>query len=139
MAEGHGAAAWEAARGFIGVRFRLHGRDPASGLDCVGLVTAAYRAAGVAIGSVPERYRLSGPEPAEAAAWLAACGAEPASDDVRSGDILLADLGAGGRRQLHLLLLGPGGACAIHAHAGLRRVVWSVEAPGVPVGRWRVV
>jgi hypothetical protein len=24
-----------AAAGFLGVRFRLHGRDPATGLDCI--------------------------------------------------------------------------------------------------------
>lgn len=127
-----GARAWHAARTLVGVRFRLHGRDPATGLDCVGLVAAAYAAAGWPVAGVPDRYRLSGPAPDVAALWLAACGAVPVEDAPSAGDILLVDMssagGEGGRQQLHLLLLGPEGA--IHAHAGLGRVVWS---PAVPV------
>ena len=37
-----------AAAGCLGVRFRLHGRDPATGLDCLGLLGAALVATGVA-------------------------------------------------------------------------------------------
>ena len=40
-----GAAIAAAARALVGVPFRLQGRDPALGLDCVGLVGAAMRAA----------------------------------------------------------------------------------------------
>ena len=36
-----GAAIAAAARALVGVPFRLQGRDPALGLDCVGLVGAA--------------------------------------------------------------------------------------------------
>lgn len=43
-----GAAIAAAARALVGVPFRLQGRDPALGLDCVGLVGAAMRAAGYA-------------------------------------------------------------------------------------------
>lgn len=129
--------AWQAALSLIGTPFRLHGREPGTGLDCVGLVAAAYRSAGLAVEGVPERYRLSGPAPDVAAAWLAEGGAVPVAGAVAAGDIALADLGTGGRRQLHLLLLGPTGA-AVHAHAGLRRVVWSPEVAGVMLGRWRV-
>ncbi len=32
-----------AALNLIGTPFRLHGRDPATGLDCVGLVAEAMR------------------------------------------------------------------------------------------------
>jgi cell wall-associated NlpC family hydrolase len=131
-----GDRGWASAQDLIGVPFRLHGRDPASGLDCVGLIVAAYRQAGFPVNGVPERYRLCGPELAAARDWLRACGAMPVSDAVKAGDIALTDLGEGARRQLHLLLLGPGGA--IHAHAGLRRVVWTPIVPGVLVGRWRV-
>ncbi len=133
-----GARAWGAAQRLIGVPFRLHGRDPANGLDCVGLVAAAYAAAGVQVANVPDRYRLSGPTTGVAQRWLAACGAVPAKDAAAPGDVLLADLGDGVRRQLHLLILGPGGA--IHAHAGLRRVVLTPE-PDVKqsLGRWRII
>ena len=40
------AAIIAAARAAIGARFRLHGRDPATGLDCVGLVACAAPRAG---------------------------------------------------------------------------------------------
>jgi murein DD-endopeptidase / murein LD-carboxypeptidase len=131
-----GARAWDAALRLVGTPFRLHGRDPASGLDCVGLVAAAYAFAGHAPSPVPNRYRLSGPEPDIAARWLSASGAMHVQD-AEVGDIGLCDMSHGARRQLHLMLLGPGGA--VQAHAGLRRVVISpVPASGVLLGRWRI-
>ena len=36
-----GNALAHAAEGFVGASFRLHGRDPIIGLDCVGLVLLA--------------------------------------------------------------------------------------------------
>ncbi len=36
----------QAALGTVGSRFRLHGRDSATGLDCVGVALAAMRAGG---------------------------------------------------------------------------------------------
>jgi hypothetical protein len=137
-----GDAAWAAALALIGTRFRLHGRDPANGLDCVGLVAAAYGAAGWPVTGVPQRYRLSGPSRRVAEEWLSACGARAVTDHVRAGDILLADMlpnmRAGEQVQLHLFLLGPGGA--VHAHAGLRRVVLSpLPLPGRALSRWRLI
>lgn len=38
---GVGARAWACAETMLGVRFRLQGRSPESGLDCLGLVLAA--------------------------------------------------------------------------------------------------
>ena len=32
-----------AAESYIGARFRLHGRDPVTGFDCLGLVLVAMR------------------------------------------------------------------------------------------------
>ncbi len=43
----------------VGVRFRLQGCAPATGLDCVGLVWAAYAAAGVRLAR-PADYPLRG-------------------------------------------------------------------------------
>lgn len=48
----------DSARQFIGVKFRHRGRSR-TGLDCVGLVVAAYNALGVAL---PD-FRLYGREP----------------------------------------------------------------------------
>jgi cell wall-associated NlpC family hydrolase len=132
-----GTRAWQAALSLVGTRFRLHGRDPAYGLDCVGLVAVAYAAAGHAVCDVPGRYRLSGPALGVAQDWLTACGAAPAEGALRAGDIALLNMGEAGQPQLHLALLGPTGA--VHAHAGLRRVVLSpVISAGTLLSRWRL-
>ncbi|MBC7159085.1 MAG: peptidoglycan endopeptidase, partial [Porphyrobacter sp.] len=47
----------EAALALVGVRFRLHGRDPTRGLDCVGVVVAALAAVG-RVAHLPARYSL---------------------------------------------------------------------------------
>ncbi|MBA4761843.1 peptidoglycan endopeptidase [Sphingomonas sp.] len=116
----------ERARGAIGARFRLHGRDVAHGLDCVGLAGLAY---GIA---VPRGYALRGGSVAQVSEVAAAAGLVRV-DDARAGDLLLLNAGAG---QLHLAIASERGV--IHADAALRRVV---ERRGVPpwpeLARWR--
>ncbi len=127
-----GARIFAEARGLVGCRFRLHGRDPALGLDCVGVAWVAARRAGAVV-AAPDRYALIGGSAGDWNAALARCGlvgvAEPGA-----GDIVLIDCG---RRQFHLAVAGA--TSAVHAHRGLRRVV---ETPGLPegavVGVWRV-
>ncbi|QHL90666.1 peptidoglycan endopeptidase [Sphingomonas changnyeongensis] len=117
-----------AARALVGVRFRLHGRDPAHGLDCIGLVALALGR------TAPGGYGLRGGDPARVAAALAEAGlvAAPAQDP-QPGDILLMRPGAA---QLHLGVRTATGL--IHADAALGRVV---ERPGpIPwevIGSWR--
>lgn len=111
------------ARALVGTRFRLHGRDPAHGLDCVGLAAAAFALAGV-----PSGYPLRGGEPGRVAAaigrWLRRSAAPR-----MAGDLLLMETGPG---QLHLgVWTGDG---LVHADLGLGHVV---ERPGVPP--WPVV
>ena len=122
-----------AARGAIGARFRLQGRDPAYGLDCVGLAALALRAAGFA-GGVPADYSLRGGDAAVLAARLDASGLVR-GDAPRPGDLALFESGPA---QFHMGIIVPGGI--VHADAGLRRVV---ERPGVPpwpmLGCWRVI
>ena len=124
-----------AARQAIGVRFRLHGRDPAFGLDCVGLVALAVRAGG-GPAIVPTGYALRSGDGDAACVMIDAAGLIRASDP-QPGDVLLCRAGPG---QLHLVIDsgGPGGGI-IHADAQLRRVV---ERPGPPpwpvIARWRV-
>ena len=101
----------------VGVRFRAQGRDAATGLDCVGLVWAAYAGAGCAL-PAPRAYPLRGWSRARIEAGLASAGFGPASGKPDIGDVALIDVGGG---QFHLALIGP--ASFIHAHAGLRRVV----------------
>lgn len=126
------AAIVAAARGAVGVRFRLHGRDPAFGLDCVGLAALAYRNAGVG-GDVPRGYALRGGDPAAFAAMIDACGLTRVAD-AGAGDLLLC---AAGPAQFHLAI--DSGSGVIHADAMLRRVV---ERPGPPpwpvLARWRM-
>ena len=106
-----------AARALVGVPFRPQGRDPAWGLDCAGV---ALVAAG-ATGPTPD-YALSGDNAGRIAAAFAAAGwvrtGAPAASDI-------VELAAAGHR--HLAVLTPSGA--VHAHAGLRRVV---EGPVPP-------
>ena len=48
-----GADLARAAEALIGAPFRLHGRNAATGLDCIGVVTAAFVACGRETGSLP--------------------------------------------------------------------------------------
>ncbi len=110
----------------VGARFRLHGRDVAGGLDCVGVVALACGAA-----AVPSGYALRGGDVARVGAVLDARLAR--GDGRRLGDVLLFSVGAG---QLHLGIATIRGL--VHADAGLRRVV---ERPGIApwvlIGAWR--
>lgn len=124
-----------AARRAIGVRFRLHGRDPAYGLDCVGLAALAIRAGG-GPKIIPTGYALRSGDSDAAGAMIEAAGLI-AAEDPHPGDVLLCRAGPG---QLHLVIdSGARGGGFIHADAQLRRVV---ERPGPPpwpiIGRWRL-
>ena len=120
-----------AGRGVVGVRFRLHGRDPAFGLDCVGVAGVAMRAAGFS-GDIPGGYALRGGDAATVAARLDASGLERGYAPL-PGDLALFETGPA---QFHLAVLVEGGI--VHADAMLRRVV---ERPGTPpwpiIGLWR--
>jgi hypothetical protein len=126
-----GERVWNAALALVGTRFRFHGADPGTGLDCAGLVTAAYGAAGYPVAMLPT-YRIRGMDVGSVADLLAGLGLERVAD-AASGDVLLCMVAT---RQPHLMIAGPK-AC-VHAHAGLRRVVLM---PGAcPAGeRWRPV
>ena len=128
---------WRAALGLVGARFRLHGRDAGTGLDCVGVAVAAHGAAGIAAGPLPHGYALRGPDAAAITGWLRAAGARPVAEDAaRAGDLLLADMGRG---QWHVMIAGPPGQGVVHAHAGLRRVVHTPDPPpGRTLSRWRI-
>jgi len=126
-----GEAALAAARKAVGARFRLHGRDPASGLDCVGLAALALRAEGFE-GAVPSGYAMRSGDAARVIGTIAAAGLVAAKDR-RPGDLLLLRVGPG---QLHFAI--DAGSGIVHADAMLRRVV---ERPGTNwpvIGRWRV-
>jgi hypothetical protein len=121
------SAVADAALAIVGARFRLHGRDAAHGLDCVGVVAVALRAGGYG-GAVPSGYALRGGDPTAALdAALVRC------DGLAAGDVLVMATGPG---QLHLAVRTARGF--VHADAGLRRVVERVGADWPVIGAWRM-
>lgn len=117
-----GEAAAEAARALVGVRFRFHGRNPATGLDCVGVAACAVGR------EAPGDYAVRTGDADRAATWIAAAGLTRV-DAGRPGDVVLM---RSGPTQLHLGVLTSTGM--VHADAALRRVV---ERPGPP--EWPVI
>ena len=116
-----GAAAVERARALVGARFRPQGRDPASGLDCVGLVLRAYA---IPDAGVPRDYRMSGNEPDRIERQLRRFFGVVDCATRSAGDVLLCRICIG-----HCHLAVDCGGSFIHADARLRRVV---EVPGSP-------
>src|SRR3546814_18979024 len=86
----------------VGARFRPQGNDPATGLDCVGLVWAAYAAAGRRLVR-PGDYPLRGWGLERIEGALAVAGFDRADDAMRAGDVGLI---AHQARQYHRGLLG---------------------------------
>ena len=123
-----------AAEALVGTRFRLHGRDPATGLDCIGLLVAAMTRGGQVI-AVPTGYPLRLHNLAQ---WLpdpAACGFTEAHEPFRVGDVVMLQPGPA---QFHLAIADRALGW-VHAHAGLRRVVREAALPaGLITAHWRL-
>lgn len=106
------------ARKLLGTPFRLHGRDPISGVDCAGLVALLYGR----IEGVPNGYALRNDEGARWLLELDAHFARRPDAHACAGDIVLMQAGPA---QFHIgIWTGDG---LIHADARLRKVV---ETPG---------
>lgn len=124
----------EAAETFVGTRFRLHGRNPATGLDCIGLFSASMTQAGSAC-PVPTGYPM---RVLDLAQWLpdpAIFGLLDAEPPFQPGDVAMLRPSVG---QFHLAIAGRFGW--VHAHAGLRRVVRQPDLPsGDLVHHWRLI
>lgn len=123
------------ALGLVGAPFRLRGRDPRTGIDCVGLALIAFGRAGLRV-EEPPGYALRGTSLARAGAMLRAAGLVPAQGGA-AGDLVLVEAGP---MQLHFMIRAGESACAghAHAHAGLGRVVLMPGASPWPVrGVWR--
>ncbi len=108
------------ARPLLGVRFRLQGRAPEYGLDCVGLIAIAF---GLSDG-VPTGYPLRGGDIQQFEHLLRRSGFVRRKAGWRRGDVLVL---CPGPAQVHLGLWT--GESLIHADAGLGRIV---ETPGIP-------
>lgn len=121
------------ALGLVGVPFRLHGRSPETGLDCVGLVADVLQSVGFDL-PIPVGYELRGQFEDEADHFF---------NTARFEALKCHEVGALGDcctvriapRQLHFIIIVSGGF--VHAHAGLRRVVLTPGPVAWPViGRW---
>ncbi|PXW78144.1 hypothetical protein C7451_103252 [Blastomonas natatoria] len=125
----------EAAHGLVGCTFRFHGRDPATGLDCVGVLAAALERVGRSV-DAPIAYRLRGGCLDRFDDWASSCGLTEVEDvrPDRPGDILLCEPNSG---QFHVMIIGMG--LLVHAHAGLGRVVASPLPVPWPIRRrWQI-
>lgn len=122
------------ARSLVGRTFRLHGRDPATGLDCVGLVLVCLQAAGRPL-AFPATYGLRNSDIATLLALGEREDVAPGTPPMQAGDILLVRPGP----VQHHLLVALGAPSFVHAHATLRRVVETPFPSPWPVERhWRL-
>lgn len=114
-----------AAVELLGTPFRLFGRNPATGLDCIGLVHVSLERVGrTPIPPVGYELRNSRYEH-----WLEHAqksGLTNTQGEILPGDVVLTLPGPG---QQHLMIVETA-TSAIHAHAGLRTIVRQ------PVGNW---
>ncbi|MCJ1961099.1 hypothetical protein [Novosphingobium mangrovi (ex Hu et al. 2023)] len=126
----------EAARALVGTPFRLCGRDPATGLDCAGLVGIALARLGRPL-ALPVRYTLRSVQPPDAGSILATAGLHAALGTPAPGDIAMVRTGA---CQYHFVIhSAPESNMVIHAHAGLRRIVEGpLPASWRQLGAWRL-
>lgn len=114
------------ARMLIGTRFRPQGRDPSTGLDCVGVILRAFE---IEPSEVRRNYRIRGQHLREIHSEASRRLARISVEQRQPGDLLCFELADD---QLHLGV--ECGTSFIHADAGLRRVV---ETPGP--ARWPLV
>lgn len=123
-----------AAHALVGTPFQLRGTDPATGLDCIGLVRAALVAIGRSPPALPH-YAMRNLDLSRFAAVIPAAGFAKAEGALQPGDLLLLRPSAA---QYHLAIVGHS-PCLIHAHGGLGRVVASpAPLPWPTLARWRL-
>lgn len=128
-----GEALAAAAAALIDAPFRLQGRDPGLGLDCVGLVACALEAVGMSP-VAPSGYSIRNSSIVGHLKCAEASGLKVAEPPLEPGDIVLVKPGPG----QHHLLIADGNCSFIHAHAGLRRIVrMSSPLPWPLIAMWR--
>lgn len=123
-----------AARGLVGVRFVHQGRDPAIGLDCVGVAIGAARACGLSVLDREGYGRAPGDDHAQTG-LIAVIAAQPCLRRVQrppaAGDLLIMQFA---RVPHHVAICG--GDTVIHALGSIGRCV---EHPIDATWRRRIV
>ena len=119
----------------VGVPFRLRGRNVDAGLDCIGVVAGALSCTGHAF-DVPKDYTLRGGHDGRISSFFVnSCFGMVVGEAMQSGDILSLRPAI---NQAHLAIITTGGA--VHAHAGLGRVVLTpLPLPWPVIGHWRYI
>ena len=129
-----GADLAHAARRLIGAPFRLHGRDPETGLDCIGVLQATLAACGLPA-DLPNGYALRSRGIPDMAGITARLGLMETEAPIRAGDVVMLRPGL----LQHHLVIATAPSRFVHAHAGLRRVVEGPIDPGwAVVRRWHL-
>ena len=123
------AALADAAQALVGTPFLLHGRDPATGVDCVGLVLAAMATSG-RVAQVPTNYGLANRSVDAVLPFAEQGGWHLCEGPARPGDLVLTRPGPA---RFHLLIARDESSF-IHADAALGRVV-RIAAPL----RWPII
>jgi murein DD-endopeptidase / murein LD-carboxypeptidase len=108
----------------VGAPFRLHGRDPATGLDCVGVAALVF-----GVCDLPRGYSVRTADGHGVASLIDAAGLKRVRREALTGDLVLLKSGP---TQCHLVVMTEAGF--VHADAGIGRVV---EVPGPPP--WPVI
>lgn len=130
-----GEALAAAAEALVGARFRLHGRDPRTGLDCIGVLAAALDRIGRSA-DLPTTYALRSRRLPELDTLAATCGLARTGAALEPGDVLMLRVGP----CQHHLVIAARHEGFVHAHAGLRRVVVMPGPLGWPaIHRWRLI
>lgn len=118
-----------AARVLVGIPFRLHGRDPRHGLDCIGVLEAACGCRAL----LPNGYTLRARD-LPLTPLAARLGLLETEGPIEIGDVVIVRPGP----CQHHLAIATGPDSFVHAHAGLRRVVEGPLSADWPrIGHWR--
>lgn len=119
-----------------GAPFRLGGRDPRTGIDCVGLVACARGSMTAPVVEAPSGYGLRNSAIAPHLRFAERAGFVPAAGPDARGDMILVSPGPA----QHHLLVALAANHFVHAHAGLRRVViHRGPLPWPVLARWRLL
>lgn len=111
-----------AAERCLGVPFKLHGRNPRFGLDCIGLVIHSLsESTGTEHQTKP--YRIRNTDYSHLLSGASCLGFGKIDSPVIRGDVLAVIPGAG---QMHFAIVS-GPRLLIHSHAGVGKVV---KTPG---------